>query len=162
MLRICDTKHFTGTKREEFYRYAYDSSIRQCVPFTYGGCFGNDNNFLTKRQCERTCKTRRPGNVVIIVPGKPDVNVNPLPIYPVYPGECLRKNLNMNIVNQLRIYERPQKGRYLSANPGCTILSRNKLFHGGISSKNAGFFWKGCDSRYGTPKMKGNSEQSSE
>ena len=27
----------------------------RCVRFTYGGCQGNENNFLTKRDCEETC-----------------------------------------------------------------------------------------------------------
>ncbi|KAM8876571.1 WAP, Kazal, immunoglobulin, Kunitz and NTR domain-containing protein 2-like [Synchiropus picturatus] len=36
-------------------RWAYSSSLRQCQPFIYGGCDGNDNNFESKEACEELC-----------------------------------------------------------------------------------------------------------
>ena len=36
-------------------RFYYDSAIKQCVEFAYGGCDGNKNNFLTKQECEHRC-----------------------------------------------------------------------------------------------------------
>ncbi|VDP00604.1 unnamed protein product [Schistosoma mattheei] len=36
-------------------RWYYDMHKRMCLPFTYGGCFGNSNRFLTKAECEGFC-----------------------------------------------------------------------------------------------------------
>ncbi|KAM9817714.1 WAP, Kazal, immunoglobulin, Kunitz and NTR domain-containing protein 2 [Neosynchiropus ocellatus] len=36
-------------------RWAYSSSQRECQPFIYGGCEGNDNNFESKEACEELC-----------------------------------------------------------------------------------------------------------
>lgn len=37
-------------------RYYFDVAAPECLPFTYGGCQGNDNNFLTKDECDATCR----------------------------------------------------------------------------------------------------------
>ncbi|XP_053405140.1 carboxypeptidase inhibitor SmCI-like [Mercenaria mercenaria] len=37
-------------------RYFYDNRLSRCVPFTYSGCGGNENNFLTLRACKKTCE----------------------------------------------------------------------------------------------------------
>ena len=36
-------------------RFAFDATRGQCVPFTYGGCGGNGNNFETLEDCQRVC-----------------------------------------------------------------------------------------------------------
>ncbi|GIY10892.1 hypothetical protein CEXT_299991 [Caerostris extrusa] len=36
-------------------RFYYDSGTRSCEKFTYGGCYGNDNNFHTQKECEEAC-----------------------------------------------------------------------------------------------------------
>ncbi|EYB87901.1 hypothetical protein Y032_0255g322 [Ancylostoma ceylanicum] len=36
-------------------RWAYDRRKRRCVPFSYGGCQPNGNNFLSKAECRRAC-----------------------------------------------------------------------------------------------------------
>ena len=38
-------------------RYAFDPATIRCVPFSYGGCEGNDNNFETLDACETACLT---------------------------------------------------------------------------------------------------------
>ncbi|XP_075988318.1 PI-stichotoxin-She2a-like [Anticarsia gemmatalis] len=38
-----------------FERYAYDVSKGECVGFIYGGCGGNENNFVYKKDCEVFC-----------------------------------------------------------------------------------------------------------
>ncbi|KAH8413130.1 hypothetical protein KR009_008194, partial [Drosophila setifemur] len=35
--------------------YSYDSYRNRCVKFIYGGCKGNDNRFLTQKDCEVQC-----------------------------------------------------------------------------------------------------------
>uniref|UniRef100_A0A8C7SJS6 BPTI/Kunitz inhibitor domain-containing protein n=1 Tax=Oncorhynchus mykiss TaxID=8022 RepID=A0A8C7SJS6_ONCMY len=36
-------------------RYFYDVTASRCSHFWYGGCHGNNNNFLTIAECQRTC-----------------------------------------------------------------------------------------------------------
>ncbi|KAL6733267.1 Kunitz/Bovine pancreatic trypsin inhibitor domain protein [Ancylostoma duodenale] len=40
-------------------RFAFDTNTSECVRFFYSGCGGNNNNFPTKRACERACMTNR-------------------------------------------------------------------------------------------------------
>ncbi|RCN35666.1 Kunitz/Bovine pancreatic trypsin inhibitor domain protein [Ancylostoma caninum] len=46
-----------GTCRGSIRKFAYDSTMNQCVPFTWSGCGGNRNRFRTKKMCERACRT---------------------------------------------------------------------------------------------------------
>ncbi|XP_070604827.1 tissue factor pathway inhibitor 2-like [Erythrolamprus reginae] len=52
-------------------RWYYYPELRRCLRFTYGGCGGNANNFMTQRSCERACS----------------------PSAPVRPGSCPRPEL---------------------------------------------------------------------
>ena len=36
-------------------RYYFNSTSGLCLPFIYGGCFGNDNNFFSQYLCEQQC-----------------------------------------------------------------------------------------------------------
>ncbi|XP_050976855.1 protein AMBP [Labeo rohita] len=38
-------------------RYHYNSSIMACQMFTFGGCMGNQNNFVTEKECLQSCRT---------------------------------------------------------------------------------------------------------
>ncbi|VDK55030.1 unnamed protein product [Anisakis simplex] len=40
-------------------RWYYSSTEQKCLPFNYRGRKGNENNFLSKRQCEKTCLAER-------------------------------------------------------------------------------------------------------
>jgi hypothetical protein len=44
-----------GPCRAAIPRWGFDAEKGACVPFTYGGCGGNDNNFATREACERGC-----------------------------------------------------------------------------------------------------------
>ena len=39
-------------------RYYFESKTSSCLPFNYGGCGGNGNNFLTQSQCSAFCVER--------------------------------------------------------------------------------------------------------
>lgn len=45
-----------GPCRARKSRWYYDSATDECVSFFYGGCSGNENNFLTEQDCEDACK----------------------------------------------------------------------------------------------------------
>lgn len=45
-----------GPCRGYFQRWAFVPQKLMCVPFGYGGCRGNRNNFLTAEECNNTCR----------------------------------------------------------------------------------------------------------
>lgn len=51
----CKGPEIRGPCTKNVRRYHYDSALDQCVPFSYGGCGGNDNNWWYKKNCEKIC-----------------------------------------------------------------------------------------------------------
>ncbi|KAI4491358.1 hypothetical protein M0804_002750 [Polistes exclamans] len=49
----CNEPITVGPCRASIPRWAFDGS--KCIKFTYGGCQGNGNNFMTKEECENAC-----------------------------------------------------------------------------------------------------------
>ncbi|XP_078328899.1 kunitz-type serine protease inhibitor Bt-KTI-like [Crassostrea virginica] len=52
-------------------RWYYDASVGCCLPFTYGCCCGNDNNFKTRQLCENVCSENNrvcPGTLCLLRP----------------------------------------------------------------------------------------------
>lgn len=56
---MCAQKQDTGPCRGAYNRFAYDQARSTCVPFVYGGCRGNQNNFLTLQECQDVCIRNR-------------------------------------------------------------------------------------------------------
>ncbi|KAL7035795.1 hypothetical protein ACKWTF_008560 [Chironomus riparius] len=52
---ICNLEPFTGVCRASDPRWYYNAGTKSCLPFVYGGCDGNENNFLTRAACEEKC-----------------------------------------------------------------------------------------------------------
>ncbi|XP_065196043.1 E-selectin-like [Sycon ciliatum] len=52
----CDQSPDPGPCKQMTERFYYDSSENTCKSFQYGGCFGNENNFASKKSCENTCR----------------------------------------------------------------------------------------------------------
>ncbi|KAM7345975.1 extracellular matrix protein f-spondin isoform 1-T3 [Cochliomyia hominivorax] len=52
---ICVERFDSGPCRGNYMRYAYNKDTGRCDTFTYGGCRGNRNNFLTENDCMNTC-----------------------------------------------------------------------------------------------------------
>lgn len=48
-----------GPCRAAFPRYFYDPATNSCKRFTYGGCMGNANNFVSEDECLRSCMRER-------------------------------------------------------------------------------------------------------
>ncbi|KOX70908.1 Spondin-1 [Melipona quadrifasciata] len=52
---VCMEEADIGPCRGYFQRWAFVSQKLTCMPFGYGGCRGNRNNFLTAEECNNTC-----------------------------------------------------------------------------------------------------------
>ncbi|KHJ90057.1 Kunitz/Bovine pancreatic trypsin inhibitor domain protein [Oesophagostomum dentatum] len=52
---ICELKIDAGSCDRFVPRYGYSTEQKKCIPFTYGGCFGNDNNFFSLEDCQELC-----------------------------------------------------------------------------------------------------------
>ena len=55
---VCEQRPRNAGRRcgEQLVRYSYVPDTHSCVPFLYGGCRGNANNFMTYQQCRDSCK----------------------------------------------------------------------------------------------------------
>ncbi|XP_045520436.1 spondin-1 [Pieris brassicae] len=53
--RICMEAEERGPCRGVYQRWAFAADKGACVPFTYGGCRGNQNNFISQDDCLETC-----------------------------------------------------------------------------------------------------------
>ncbi|XP_019378611.1 PREDICTED: tissue factor pathway inhibitor isoform X1 [Gavialis gangeticus] len=52
---ICAMKLDEGPCKAILVRYYFNIQNRKCETFEYGGCKGNENNFLTLEECEKKC-----------------------------------------------------------------------------------------------------------
>jgi len=48
-------KKEAGPCSESHLRFYWSDADHECRPFTYGGCEGNDNNFISQEDCYETC-----------------------------------------------------------------------------------------------------------
>merc|ERR1712142_939067 len=52
----------TGVCKALIPRWTFDNSSQKCEEFSYGGCGGNENNFESKEECDKTCGTDTSSN----------------------------------------------------------------------------------------------------
>ncbi|KAK4045709.1 hypothetical protein OUZ56_033583 [Daphnia magna] len=52
---VCQTPADPGPCTAELIKFFYDSTAQRCRQFVYGGCDGNENNFVTEAECLQTC-----------------------------------------------------------------------------------------------------------
>ncbi|KAI3367433.1 hypothetical protein L3Q82_026293 [Scortum barcoo] len=52
---ICSLPRAAGSCSSWVPRYHYDIITSKCVHFWYGSCHGNNNNFMTRAECQRAC-----------------------------------------------------------------------------------------------------------
>ncbi|OQV22023.1 Papilin, partial [Hypsibius exemplaris] len=67
-LESCLLEPATGPCRAAMARYYFDVNAGQCRQFTYGGCEGNANNFVSPTECEAKCRPVRPTFVDAVSP----------------------------------------------------------------------------------------------
>ena len=46
----------TGPCKGYFPRFYFNKRAGKCKKFVFGGCYGNANNFVTKRACNKKCR----------------------------------------------------------------------------------------------------------
>ena len=51
----CSQPVVVGTDAASLPRWYYGSLTQQCLQFTYSSIGGNQNNFLSRNDCERSC-----------------------------------------------------------------------------------------------------------
>jgi len=54
---VCKESLVVGICRGALPRFHHNSTTKMCEEFTYSGCGGNGNNFKSKNECEKICKT---------------------------------------------------------------------------------------------------------
>lgn len=51
----CSLPKVIGPCRAAIPRFYFNTTLMECLPFKYGGCHGNDNNFHTISECQTDC-----------------------------------------------------------------------------------------------------------
>uniref|UniRef100_A0A8C6WJ69 BPTI/Kunitz inhibitor domain-containing protein n=1 Tax=Neogobius melanostomus TaxID=47308 RepID=A0A8C6WJ69_9GOBI len=81
--KACTLPPKTGTCYARMPRYFYNSKTLKCEIFIYGGCGGNDNRFVTARECQLSChhKVEQPTET-------PGTDQTDICLLPPEPGPC--------------------------------------------------------------------------
>uniref|UniRef100_A0A1I7UQF5 Papilin n=1 Tax=Caenorhabditis tropicalis TaxID=1561998 RepID=A0A1I7UQF5_9PELO len=53
---FCTLERSAGPCTDSISMWYYDMKEQDCKPFTYGGCRGNQNRFVSKDQCQQSCR----------------------------------------------------------------------------------------------------------
>ncbi|XP_028607111.2 tissue factor pathway inhibitor 2-like isoform X1 [Podarcis muralis] len=64
----CSSPKDVGLCSASLRRFYYNIASRTCVAFNYTGCGGNNNNFLTKKDCMDACKHVQVNEVIKLPP----------------------------------------------------------------------------------------------
>ncbi|XP_042534641.1 protein AMBP [Dipodomys spectabilis] len=62
----CQLGHSAGPCLGMIQRYFYNGTSMACETFSYGGCLGNGNNFVSEKECLQTCRTVAACNLPIV------------------------------------------------------------------------------------------------
>lgn len=79
----------SGPCRAAFRRYYFDKKMGHCKEFIYGGCQGNENNFMSHRDCQMKCPNALPRCSLPMEPG-PCNGYFPVYYYNACTGTCER------------------------------------------------------------------------
>uniref|UniRef100_A0A224Y2M9 Pancreatic trypsin inhibitor n=1 Tax=Rhipicephalus zambeziensis TaxID=60191 RepID=A0A224Y2M9_9ACAR len=54
----CNLPPDTGLCKASIPKFYFNSTVRKCLIFTYGGCGGNENNFASEHECKQRCSKK--------------------------------------------------------------------------------------------------------
>ncbi|CAG2158354.1 unnamed protein product [Oppiella nova] len=63
ILDRCEQPPSVGPCRGNYERWHYRKEENRCLPFTYGGCKGNQNNFQSEEECRNSCGSQSPQEI---------------------------------------------------------------------------------------------------
>ena len=52
---VCEKPKAEGACQGNFTRYFYEKTSGKCRAFSYSGCLGNNNRFMTMTECRNAC-----------------------------------------------------------------------------------------------------------
>uniref|UniRef100_A0A7M4F158 BPTI/Kunitz inhibitor domain-containing protein n=1 Tax=Crocodylus porosus TaxID=8502 RepID=A0A7M4F158_CROPO len=102
----CFMEQDAGICRGYIPRFFYNKDSRLCEKFWYGGCLGNQNNFRSLNDCQRTCQdscNSRSTPMPLDEPPRLQLSHNP-----VWPGPMDR---GLCRANELRFFFNPLTGK---------------------------------------------------
>uniref|UniRef100_A0A131YNH7 Pancreatic trypsin inhibitor n=1 Tax=Rhipicephalus appendiculatus TaxID=34631 RepID=A0A131YNH7_RHIAP len=67
---LCNLPPDTGLCKASIPKFYFNSTVKKCLVFTYGGCGGNENNFASEHECKQRCGKWKPAPTK--PPGKND------------------------------------------------------------------------------------------
>ena len=70
----CEQERDVGPCRAAMPRWFYNKQSGSCEEFRYGGCQGNDNNFMSQAECEGKCSTGRSLDINTLPAGLPSLS----------------------------------------------------------------------------------------
>ena len=69
LAEVCTQDADVGDCRAAIPRYYHNQQSGRCERFSYGGCGGNENRFVTLEECQETCGGESPCNLIDCAPG---------------------------------------------------------------------------------------------
>ncbi|XP_053386558.1 tissue factor pathway inhibitor-like isoform X2 [Mercenaria mercenaria] len=141
---LCSFQNVYGDCSGSFTRYFYDSRLDRCVPFTYSGCGGNQNNFLNLRMCKNTCdndsKFSSSVKTVTLSDKKDTESSEPVT---KSPNSSSKKSKTTTLSTRITTSEVPKICKNKPARGFC-IFNIIKYYYDTLSGKCKSFIWTGC------------------
>ncbi|XP_041741391.1 protein AMBP-like [Coregonus clupeaformis] len=106
----CNAKPDTGPCYGAVQRYFYNSTSMACQLFTYGGCMGNQNNFVTERDCLQSCRNEAACRLPVDV--RPCTGQPKMWVFHSNSGLCLDYKNDYCQVNSNKFYSKRECEEY--------------------------------------------------